>query len=324
MKVHYIGNFAVDYSTESHVALSLEALGHDVVKHQEQDVDWRWVPAHADGDFVLWTHTHGFADESKHEQQDVMLDGLRARGIPTVAYHLDRWAGLEREHQLAEPYFQCDLVCTADGGHQELFEQLGINHVWMPPAVVHTETVRGHAQSRYVKDVGFVGTWMKYGHRDVWPWRFDLVAHLSKRYRSRFRSWPRGNRPIRGSELNDLYASVRVIVGDSCLAGSVERYWSDRVPETLGRGGFLLHPDVVGLDEQFPMQREVNTSRIMSALPWRFDVGDLDAVDNMIEAALSLSDDDRNALIDEAVSFVAAHHTYKARMERVVELVKEL
>lgn len=312
VRVIYIGNFGVPYSTESHVALSLESLGVEVVRIQENEARWVLLAAHAKhirADFVLWTHTHGFADESFHERQDVMLDGLRDAGIPSVAYHLDRWWGLEREHQVAEPFFQCEYVCTADGGHDKEWASLGINHHWFPPAVVHTEVGRGKLNPQYRRDIAFVGSWMNYGHKKLWPWRFDMVAHLHRKYGPQFRAWPRGEGPIRGWKLNNLYASMRVIVGDSCLAGAAENYWSDRVPETLGRGGFLVHPAVPGLRGQYP------------ELPWTFEAGNLESLDETIAAAMALDDHHRNELIDEAVEHVRDRHTYVVRMERLLKLV---
>lgn len=317
MKIHYIGNFLVPFTTESHVALSLESLGHEVVRHQENEIDWphaSLIAKRMSGDLLLWTHTHSFADESTHDWQDELLDGLRERSIPSVAFHLDRWWGLSREDQVLEPFFSCDLVCTADGGRQADWESIGVNHAWLPPAVVHTEVGRGTVQSRYRKDVGFVGSWLNYGHRREWPWRFELVSHLHKTYGSRFRSWPRGGRPVRGRQLNDIYASVGVVVGDSCLAGGATHYWSDRVPETIGRGGFLLHPDVPGLSDHFDPD----------LLPWTYEVGNLAHVDHQIEQALALSESERDHLIDRSIEHVRARHTYRVRMEQLLQLVAAL
>jgi hypothetical protein len=42
-------------------------------------------------------------------------------------------------------------------------------------------------------------------------------------------------------------ASAKVVVGDSCFGGR-PNYVSDRYYETRGRGGFLLHPWVEGVD----------------------------------------------------------------------------
>jgi hypothetical protein len=87
--------------------------------------------------------------------------------------------------------------------------------------------------------VGFVGA---EGYHPEYPWRGQLIEFLRAVYGSRFKVFT----GYRGQALNDLYASIGVVVGDSCFGGS-DYYWSDRVPETTGRGGFLLHPECRGL-----------------------------------------------------------------------------
>lgn len=315
-RILYIGNFNVSYSTESHIALSLESLpGVTVYRVQEDKADWQFLPTEAANlgvDFALWTHTHYMADESKHDDCSEYLARMRDIGIPTVGYHLDRWWGLEREHQVYEPFFQQDIVCTADGGHDKEWEDIGVNHYWFPPAVVHTEVGRGASQFRYHKDVGFLGSWVSYGHRDIWPWRYDLVLALNKKYQSKFRVWPRGNVPIRGWEINALYASVKVMVGDSCLVGAPANYWSDRVPETLGRGGLLVHPEVEGLHDEFNC-----------ILPFTYEAGNKESLYSVVDMALGLSESDRLMLIDNAIDHVRDHHTYRERMKRLLTLVDQ-
>jgi len=314
LRVAYIGNFGVPYSTESHVAISLEAAGCNVMRIPEKDIpDWTKLPEflqQTGTDFAMWTHTHGYADESKHEECQIYVNEMRELDIPTVGYHLDRWWGLEREAQVYEPFFTQDIVCTADGGRQDDWASIGVNHVWMPPGLVHTELGRGEPQAKYAKEFGFLGSWNGYGHLGVWPWRYEMVLWMNKRYTNSFRAWPRQGQPIRGMEINDLYASVKVMVGDSCLAANATYYWSDRVPETLGRGGLLVHPDVLGLREQFPIRQ-----------PLLYQAGDLPSFIAAVENAAELSDDERNEMIDEAIDCVRERHTYLIRMRRVIELV---
>ena len=69
-----------------------------------------------------------------------------------------------------------------------------------------------------------------------------MVNRLREHYGANFRV----HQGIREAALNNLFATVRVIVGDSCFAGATN-YWSDRVPETIGRGGFLIFPETPGL-----------------------------------------------------------------------------
>lgn len=312
--IGYVGNFGVSYSTESHIARSLESIdGVRVVRHQENEVDWPQLALEAEVagyDFMLWTHTHGMADESFHEVCQHYVNEMSDRGVPTVGYHLDKWWGLEREEQVYEPFFTQAIVCTADGGHQREWKGIGVNHVWMPPAVVHDEVGRGTPRPRYVKELGFLGSWMHYGHLQAWPWRYDMVLAINKRYGSKFRAWPRSGEPIRGWEINDLYASVRVMIGDSCLAGGATHYWSDRVPETLGRGGLLVHPHVEGIEEQFPIEQ-----------PLYYVAGDKPSFMYAVEQALALSDEERDFRIDQAIEFVRERHTYRVRMLELFDLV---
>src|SRR5580765_1189660 len=241
--VAYVGNFKPDHSTENHVREALVSLGLDVVPFQEDDTAaWDSLGGaekirDLDPEFALWTHTYGLAPEhgfnfTKH---------LREFGVPTVGYHLDRWVGLEREGALdTEPFFRCDLVVTADGGHPEVWQRRGIAHVWMPPGVSERETeLAGTVRQEYEYDVVFVGHWQNY-HADDWPYRRILVEKLLERFPGRFRPFCCH---YRGQELVDLYTSAKVVVGASCLAGNATHYWSYPIPETLGRGGFLIHPE---------------------------------------------------------------------------------
>lgn len=315
MRVAYVGNFRPQHSTENDVRAGFEAEGHEVIAVQEDDIDWRWAPAHAGRvDFVLWTHTHALAPEGTHDDQRFFLDGLRERGVPVVAFHLDRWWGLEREHQVHdEPYFRASLVCTADGGHDDEWAAAGVNHVWLPPAVNHVaaEAGVGRFTRRFGRPVVWVGSWQLY--HPEWRWRYELVLALRRRYRDRIGVWPRAGQAVRGQDLLDLYASCKVVVGDSCLAGGATHYWSDRIPETVGRGGFLIHPEVPGLDLHFTPGEHL----------WTVPLGDLDAMREAIDYWIDPGNDvERGAIAAAGRAHVVDHHTYRVRARQLTELVR--
>lgn len=310
MLVAYVGNFTPTHSTENEVRKAWEALGVTVQPIQEQHADWSTLPERVDGcDLVMWTRT----SDLDHEPVDVKLTALRQledAGIPTVAYHLDRWFGLHREDSVArEPFFRCSVVITADGGHQGRFEDLGVNHHWLPPAVSEFECSPGTPRDEYASDIAFVGSWQGY-HRE-WRHRPALVKCLQHTWPDRVRFWPAPGQPgVRGEALRDLYASVKVVVGDSCLSGGVTRYWSDRIPETIGRGAFLLHPNVVGLEEHFTPGVHLDT----------WDVNDWsylrDLVDHYLEDHVA-----RETIADAGRNHVLANHTYTVRMRQVCDIV---
>lgn len=321
MKVGYIGNFGPDHSTENHVRAALGNIGHDVVPLQENTrATWeRLVAGVDDYDLLLWTrtgwdwlHDTGMTDPERIDVQSAVLETFADAGVPTVGFHLDRWWGLDREGQvLAEPFFGCDLVFTADGGHDDQWDAVGVNHRWASPAVLHAETARAGRVTprRYPTPVVFVGSWRSY--HPEWQYRVDLVRHLQTRWgRRTFAAYPNARyRSLRGQPLADLYATARVVVGDSCLAPLTDppaRYWSDRVPETLGRGGLLIHPWVEGIDDAYPPESGLVTYRL----------GDLGDLDDRITEQLRAGDlDDRRAA---ARAWVQAHHTYEVRMGQVL------
>lgn len=307
LRVSYLGNFSVPYCTEVHVAASLEAIGVEVDRIQEgqpvADVTSRVVDALPD--LFLWTQTLSLAEQGgTNEDRHVMVSMIRDSQTPSAGFHLDRWWGLSREGQVADQaFFRLDHVFTADGGHDADWREAGVNHHWLPPGVFHGEAIDSAPRRRYASDIAFVGSWRHYGHEEWWPYRRELIERLSARYGARFQCWPR-TRAVRGWELNTLYASVRIVVGDSCLVGTPRNYWSDRVPETIGRGGVLVHPHVEGIDEWHPY------------LPtWR--IGEWDALFSVVDDLLA-NDGARELLRKVGSEDVRENHTYRNRMQSML------
>ena len=242
--IAYIGNFEPFWSTENHVKLSLEELGHKVIPLQENKVTAEVVHgivANEHADLLLWTRTWGLRGDG--------FEMLRRLPCPSAAFHLDLYAGLDRAATLpSEPWWKCSFVFTADGGSEDFWHEHGVNHFWSPPGVYSQECYRADPDPAYVQDVIFTGS---YGYHKEWPYRPELIDRLRAHYGSRFTLYEHSSR-MRGHRLNVLYASARVVVGDSCCLGfNHPYYWSDRIPETLGRGGFLIHPRIHGIERHF-------------------------------------------------------------------------
>mgnify|MGYP007100052792 FL=1 len=314
MQIAYCGNFDPPASTENEVRKALDKLGHDVWLCQEGQPDrWRELTDRVhEFDVVLWTRTADLAKRIPHEEQRRMLVQARRAGVPTVGYHLDRWWGLRergREDSVwTEPYFRCEHFFSTDGAHDLEWATAGVNHHWVPPGVSEFECEPGTPRDEWRSDIGFLGSWRHYHGEHTH--RRDLVEWLRATYGARVRFFPEAGQPgIRGNDLRDLIASVKVWVGDSCLApradgGPMHTYWSDRIPEVTGRGGFLLHPFVDGLGDQ----HQIPT----------WPMGDWDKLADLI---------DRYVADDEARTTVAAanhsetlrRHTYTVRLAQVLE-----
>lgn len=305
----YIGNFGLDYATENHLARDAEALGHTVRRVQEPNGgDPRQFfdaleRASGDADLVLYTKTYGLPDIAEQ-----VWRRIEARGTQTASFHLDLYYGLPRQVLIGkDPFWKTGTVFTADGDANTAayMEAQNVNHRWLPPAVVSDETAPGEWRDEFDFDVVFAGSRT---YHPAWPWRPKLIDGLERRYGERFHHF---NRPqIRGRDLNDLYASARVVVGDSlCLPGH-SFYWSDRYFETIGRGGFLIAPDVPGLY----LYLEDGEHFI------GYPPGDLATVCHYIDDYLSM-DDERSRIAKQGHEHVSEHHTYRQRVTEMLDVL---
>jgi len=314
VNIAYVGNFDPPHSTENEVRKALEHIGHDVWLCQEGQPDrWRELTDRvADFDVILWTRTKDLCDRIPHGEQRRMLLQARRANVPTCSFHLDRWWGLRengREDSVwSEPFFRCEHFFSTDGAHDIEWAVAGVNHHWMPPGVSEFECERGTPRDEWRSDIGFLGSWRHYHGEHTH--RRELVEWLRATYGDRVRFFPEPGQPgIRG---DDLIASVKVWVGDSCLApradgGPMVRYWSDRVPEITGREGYLIHPEVDGLHEQHP-----------SVVTW--PLGDWDALKAAIDEPLEVWNTRRGDAAKMQAETLE-RHTYTVRMAQVLEAV---
>lgn len=312
----YVGNFQHPFCTERHVEQALQHLGYRVVRVQESRVDWRRVvrqTATLRAVAVLWTRTW----DVEHRAALSALAELRSRGVPTVSFHLDRWWGLDREYQItSEPFFRTDHVFTADGGHERGWVDAGVNHHWLPPGVSGFDCAPHRPDPvAWPHPVVFVGS-HPYPHKEWHAYRSQALATVHSVVGDQLAILP-GLTPtgarlpaIRQQRLRSLYATAKVVIGDSCLVGGARRYWSDRIPETLGRGGFLIHPDVDGLAEWYRGGEHLAT----------YPVGDWDALAAAVQYWLD-HDDERAKVAAAGRELVLGRDTYVHRMEHVLATV---
>lgn len=244
-----LGNHSVAFSTESELDWTLEHMGHRVIKLQEDKVTADEVVTGCrdrGAKLLCWVHTHCWNMPGDNFK---MLDQLRASGIKTCSFHLDRFWGLNkedgREDRIGDhAFFRTDKFFSADGGNEENWASRGINHVWLKAGVVERDCYPGQPSPRWGNQVIFAGS---DGYHGEYPFRTIMCNRLREIYGSNFRIY----QGIRQRDLNDLYATARVVVGDHCFAGQ-PRYCSDRLYETTGRAGFLIYPETEGITEEIP------------------------------------------------------------------------
>lgn len=250
--VTFLGNFRVDYSTESHHAKTLQSLGHKVIKLQETEATSEEIFDSAKkSDLFIWVHTHGWKTPGRLTMSKV-LSRLKAANVTTMTYHLDLWLGLKRQRDLSNDpvYKEIGHFFTVDSKMADLFnKRTSVKGHYLPAGVYDKEAYYKPAK-KLTHEVIFVGS--KRYHPE-WKYRGQLIDYLDETYGNKFEHWGGdGKGVVRGKNLNQLYASTKVVVGDTlCPNFSYPDYWSDRVYETLGRGGFLIHPHVPGMEKEF-------------------------------------------------------------------------
>jgi hypothetical protein len=296
-RIAFMGNFAASESTENMIKWALETgLGHKVDCLQENEISDVRDLEHAarNADLFLWVRTPGWL----RIEDERMTKWLQQTFTPTVSLHLDRFWGIpEREALIGKhPFWKTDVVYTADGGNQDNFISRGVNHRWLIPAVSEVYVHPGTPQEKYRCDVGFVGA--KEYHKE-YPFRAQMVEFLEETYGPRFKHVT----GVRGHELNDVYASMKVCVGDCFSAGS-PYYWSDRLPECTGRHGFLVHPNAMGIENPVVCYAPQN----------------LDSLKEIIDRFID-DDNGRREIIGQCVDYVRKHDTWTIRMGEILKEV---
>jgi glycosyltransferase involved in cell wall biosynthesis len=310
----YVGNFdLVSFSTENHVAKSLEDLpfGLGVLRLQENKVTtWdiqRWVSLLSKRP-ILFLYTRTWKIEGNVWE---LWKWLKEKNIPTVSFHLDLYVGLARETSIIhDPFWHTDYVFTADGNprSQQLFRELGINHFYLKPGVLADECYLSNTVVDEPLEVIFVGTT---DYHEEWPYRRELIKFLSKTFGRRFRTFGGSSETIRGHRLNTVYANAKIVVGDSlCPHFQHSHYWSDRVYETLGRGGFLIHPYIPGMEKEFR-----NHEHLVY-----YQYGDFNQLRLLIQYYL-LQTEKREKVRRAGQEWVKTKCTYKHRMQTLFETV---
>jgi hypothetical protein len=258
-------------------------------------------------DMFIWIHTHGWKTPGKHTMESV-LKSLKQKGIITMTYHLDLWFGLQRQKDLNTypVYKHIGHFFTVDSQMADWFNNnTAVKGHYLPAGVYHKECYIEPAKLK--NDVIFVGS-KKY-HQE-WQYRPQLINWLSDTYKNKFSHYGNGGiKSLRGSELNTLYASSKIVVGDTlCIGFKYPDYWSDRVYETMGRGGFIIHPYVSGMEKEFEDKKHLVF----------YEYGNFKQLKELIDYYIK-HDKEREAIRKAGHELVKENYTYKNRWEYILK-----
>jgi hypothetical protein len=300
-RVVLVGNFDHPHSTESHHKWTWEKLGWEVSTLQENRTSTdAIVTACKTAQLLQYTHTHGWNTGGSYTM-DEAIEKVREMGVPSFSYHLELYWGLgkldSREDRIGHhPSWKVDYFFSTDGAHELEFQARGVTHVWMPPAVVEYGCYKGTYNQALKADIGFIGS---VGYHPEYPFRTAMVKALQAKYGPRFRTYV----GMREKALNNVYASVKIVVGDHCFAG-MPRYWSDRLPESCGRGAFIIYPKTEG----------------MTIPTATYEPQDMDSLISQIEYYLE-HEQERAKIQEAAFNHVKQYDTYTNRLIDIQRII---
>lgn len=263
-------------------------------------------------DLVVYSRTHN--DTALGPGWTACWCQLEDAGVQTASVHLDVFWGIpERERWIegGDPMFTTGLVLTADGGSDERWADAGVNHAWLAPgADVRFVPIAAEPFEDLAGKVVFVGS---SGYHSEWPHRTEMLTWARSTFGSRFVEFGNGalRGPKRGEDLARIYASDCVVIGDSMFAGQRHHYWSDRLPETLARGGLLCMAYTEGMEERYDPGSEL--------LCW--DAGDFDTLLLSVEYLEGASPTRRAEMRSDGQIRVLRRDTYRHRALEVLDRV---
>jgi hypothetical protein len=308
--ITFLGNFEVDYSSETHHAKTLQSLGHKVVKLQERKVTSEQVYKSAQkADLFIWVHTHGWKTPGRMSMEDVLIK-LKEDSVPTMTYHLDLWFGLKRQDDLSNDNFYKTIghFFTVDKLMADWFnENTDVKGHYILPGVYEPECyIHNSYGTGYDYDIIFVGS---KGYHPEYPYRPTLIDFLKKTYGNRFThvGGDGDTGTIRGDKLNKVYARSKVAIGDSLnLNFDYPYYTSDRLFESTGRGGFTIYPAIKGLEDTFTKNEIV----------W-YEHGNLNELVHTINHYLE-NETEREKIRIAGHERTKADHTYTNRWKKIL------
>jgi len=229
LKILYLGNFNNPNSNlvEEDIKDAFEQLGHEVIALPEKDIGK--LPKYK-ADMLLF-HKAGVGKYIDLNQWIQMLNHIPYKKVMWYFDPIDLIQGRDEFIETVADYIEYGFLVDDTWRRRHKFKNLyslkeGIGTVY-----------QGKVRDEFKCDIAFVGN--IYGQRE------DFVKFLSQQFGSRFKVFSN----VFKQDLADLCVSAKIIVAPDFPSN--EFYWSSRFYLTLGLGGFLVHPDLYGLKEEF-------------------------------------------------------------------------
>lgn len=241
MRICYLarhGQYRKSLDDEGAITYALQQLGHQVTVVPEKAVR---IATRKEYDLLLFHHYPAPSD-------------LRDLPGPKVFWYFDlvrwedpsvSWRNTKRVHWMRQATEVADLGFCTDGDWVAGEDRTG-KLVWLPQGFDERKLPPSTTPTPAIPPILFTGTVKGTGQG-----REDWNRWMMERYPDRYIQVS----GVYGPVLKNLVAGVKVLVAPD--APVTDRYWSNRVYNNVGMGGFLLHPWSKGLSWQYTPTTEL-------------------------------------------------------------------
>lgn len=231
----YIGKFVNMYD-EEYIARSFESIGCKIIRVDQ-------TTYYGDIMNILEIEKPNYLLFHKWNMTRSIYETIKRLNIKTICWLFDLYWGYHREYLIqSSSFFRADYLFTTDAGHDSDWEKIGLNHKCIRQGI-YKEDCYISPVTDCENDIVFVGS-----DNPIYPERKECLKYLNKYLKFKWFGKINTN-DVRGKQLNELFSKSKIVVGDSYPSPF---YWSNRVVETLGRGGFLIHQETEGLKDEYP------------------------------------------------------------------------
>lgn len=232
MKIAFLGNFnnQANNKIEESMSYVLRDMGHEVLEFDEKDFNKDDI-INADADILLFFKGGTGVGEMS---VDELVDMLYKVPYTKVCWYFDKVWGARIEYMMKIAPVT-DFVFLTDGTFVRRHNY--INFYELKQAIDAVKPGKGKYKKEFDVPIVFPGT--IYGQRKEW------AEYLKHNYGDAFQIV----NGIFDSDLEDLCESAKVFVAPKYPQDN--HYWSNRIYQVIGRGGFLIHPYLTGLAEEF-------------------------------------------------------------------------
>ncbi len=288
MKIIYLGNFGNVNSNhpEEDIKSALEELGHEVIPVHEKDIK-KVLDIKAD---MLLFHKAGIGRYIELPDWIMMLNHIVCKKVmwyfDPIKLFAQRETGIETIAQYIDYGFLVDDTWRRRHKFNNLYSlKEGIGTVY-----------QGKVRDEFKCDIAFAGN--IYGRRE------EFIGLLKSQYGDRFKVFTN----VFNQDLADLCVSAKIIVAPDYPTN--EFYWSSRFYLTLGLGGFLVHPDLYGLKEEFEEGTHFAGYKGMNEL--------IITIDYFLE-----HEQERKAIQEQGQKKCLEIATFKKRLEQMLNIIYE-